>query len=111
MSSKPKKPVKASPTGRVINFDALLGNWPTITIGDVTFEGRHVNQTEKAAWLEAESTDDVTAQRRFLVGALNARGASVDDAWVTQWPDAYLIAIVRGLFGAGWPGDEAREGN
>lgn len=97
---------KQAPTGRVIDFNALLGNYPTIQIGDQSIEGRHVNQTEKAKWLEAELGDDVDAQRAWLVDALNARGASVDVEWVNQWPDAFLVALVKGLHGLGWPGEE-----
>lgn len=103
-----KKQKKDSTTGgRVIDFDALLGNWPRIKLGDQTIEGRHVNQTEKARWVDAERADDAAAQRAFVVDALNARGATVDDAWVAQFPDAFLVALIRGLFGHGWPGEEA----
>lgn len=110
MSSK-KKPAKPAPTGgRVIDFDALLGNYPTIRMGGIQFVGRHVNQTEKAQWREAALADDVAGQKRFLVAALNARGADVDEAWVEQWPDAFLVAIVDGLHGLGWPGEEGAEG-
>lgn len=106
MSSK-KKPTPKTAPGRVIDFNALLGNYPTIQIGDQSVEGRAVNQTEKMRWLEAETTDDVQAQRDWLVTALNARGATVDAEWVNQWPDAFLVALVKGLHGLGWPGDEA----
>lgn len=108
MSIKKSKPKQTpAPAGRVIDFNALLGNWPTITIGDQAVEGRHVNQTEKMRWLDAERNDDATAQHEWLVGALNARGATVDTEWVSQWPDAFLVALVKGLHGFGWPGEEA----
>ena len=100
------------PTGRVIDLNALLGNWPTVEVGDVTFTARHVNQTEKLAWLEAEASGDADAQRAWLTEALNARGAKTTEAWVRDQPDAFLVALVRGLHGLGWPGEEAGdEGN
>lgn len=97
--------------GRVIDFNALLGNWPQVQIGDRSFEGRHVNQVEKLRWMEAERSDDAAGQHAFVVDALNARGADVDLEWVQQWPDKALVAIVRGLHGFGWPGEEGVEGN
>lgn len=106
MSTK-KKPTPNTAPGRVIDFNALLGNWPSITIGDRTFEGRAVNQTEKARWAELERSDDAAEQHAWLVAALNARGADVDTEWVSQWPDAFLVALVQGLHGLPWPGDEA----
>lgn len=110
-SSKKATPKPAQkPAVNVISLDALLGNWPTIELGGIRFEGRHVNQTEKLAWLDAELAEDPVAQRAWLVQALNARGAEVDDEWVAQWPDVFLLALVTGLYGNGWPGEEGAEG-
>ncbi len=111
MSNKKKtNKAPARLTGRVIDFNSLLGNWPTIQIGDQQIEGRHVNQVEKLAWLEAEVSEDLAAQQTWLVGALNARGANVDIEWVQQWPDTFLVALAKGLYGNGWPGEEGVEG-
>lgn len=107
MSKKSKAKGKdASPSTRVIDFNALLGNWPTITLGDIEIEGRHVNQTERLAWAEAERADDPVTQRAWLTNVLNARGADVTDEWVSEQPDLFLVALVRGLHGLGWPGEE-----
>jgi len=104
---------KSKPSGKIIDFNTLLGNWPSITIGDQVIEGRHVNQREKLAWLEAEAAGDADAQRRVLTELLTTRGAEVDDEWLQQWPDAFLVALVRGLHGLGWPGEseDGGEGN
>lgn len=104
--SAPKSPA----AGRVIDFNSLLGNWPTITIGDQSFEGRAVNQTEKARWVELERSGDPEGQHEWLVTVLNDRGAEVDTEWVAQWPDAFLVALVQGLHGLPWPGEEGAEG-
>lgn len=100
---------KSKASGKVIDFNTLLGNWPSINIGDVIIEGRHVNQREKLAWLEAEAAGDADQQRVVLVDLLNARGAEVDAEWLQQWPDAFLVALVKGLHGLGWPGEEGGE--
>lgn len=104
--NKTKTPPKSG--GNVISLDALLGNWPVIELGGVTFEGRHFNQTEKAAWIAAEQAEDPIAQRELLQTALASRGAQVDAAWVEAQPDLFLAAIARGLFGAGWPGENPK---
>lgn len=96
---------KTKAPGGTISLDALLGNWPTIELAGVTFEGRHFSQTEKAAWIAAEQADDAAGQRELVQAALVARGADVDAEWVEAQPDVYLVAIVKGLYGQGWPGE------
>lgn len=111
MAKKQKQARNGRPTGRVIDLNALLGNWPTIEWDGASFTGRHVNQPEKLAWLEAEKSGDADAQRAWLVAALNARDADVTDEWVRSQPDVVLVALVKGLHGLGWPGEEGAEGN
>lgn len=109
MSSKKNAPKTPAPApSNVISLDALLGNWPTIELAGIQFTGRHFSQTEKAAWLAAEAGDDPTAQRQLVLDALNARGAGVTLDWVNAQPDVYLVAIVHGLYGNGWPGDNPK---
>lgn len=107
MSSK-KKPIPPRPSN-VISLDALLGNWPTIELAGITFEGRELNQREKAAVGNALRDGDDTQQAAVLVAALQARGAKIEIDWFYNQPDAYLIAIVDGLMGRGWVGETPKQ--
>lgn len=106
MSSK-KKPSPPRPSN-VISLDALLGNWPTIELAGITFEGRHFSQTEKAAWTKAEQADDAPAQREVILAAIQARGGDITSDWLDAQPDVFLVALVRGLYGLGWPGENPK---
>lgn len=109
MSSKKKPPqAPAAKASNVISLDALLGNWPTIELSGVEFEGRHFSQREKAAWLTAEQEDDAAAQRQIVLEAIQARGGKVTSEWVEAQPDVFLVAIVKGLYGQGWPGENPK---
>ena len=109
MSGKKKTASKPpASAGNIISLDALLGNWPTIQLGGVQFEGRHFTQREKAAWLTSEQNDDADSQRQIVLDAVRARGADVTMEWIDAQPDVFLAAIVRGLYGTGWPGENPK---
>lgn len=106
MSSK-KKQTPSKPAGaRVIDFNALLGNWPIIRIGDIEITGRELSIPEAEAWLEAERSDNAAQQTKLALQFINDRGATVDMKWVQAQPRTFLRAFVKGLYGAGWPGEE-----
>lgn len=109
MSSKKKPQAPAAKASNVISLDALLGNWPMVELAGVRFEGRHFSQREKAAWLKAEQGGDPEQQCRVVLDAIRARGAEVTMEWVEAQPDVFLVAVVTGLYGSGWPGETPKQ--
>ena len=116
MSSKKKtsKAPAAKPqaTGaRVIDFDALLGNWPTIVIDGVSITGREMTTPEAAAWRDlAGKEEDIEAQYALVHQYVTARGANVTLEWVQSIPRSFWDHFILGIYTNKWPGEEGAEG-
>lgn len=111
MSNKSKKKVtapKAASGARVINFDSLLGNWPTIVIDGVSIIGREMTTPEAAAWKAlAGQEEDITAQYALVHQYVTARGADVTLEWVQSIPRSFWDHFIVGIYANKWPGHEA----
>lgn len=111
--SKGRSAPAPKPVGpRVINFDALLGNWPTIVIGGVEIIGREMNVPEAATWKalalkfqeSGDTQENLDAQFAFIHQLVTARGADVTLDWLQNIPRSFWDNFLIGLYANSWPG-------
>lgn len=99
---------KPKTTGaRVIDFDALLGNWPTIVIDGVSIIGREMTTPEAKAWRDlAGQEEDLDAQYALIHRYVTARGADVTLEWTQTIPRSFWDYFILGIIAGQWPDQE-----